>query len=167
MTVELLLLPGMLSDAAVWAPQIAALRDICSPRVAEYGELDSIEAMAEAALGDAAPAFALAGHSMGGRVALEISRRAPGRVRKIALLGTDFRAPADDAEREAEIVRRDKVLAWVAADGMAPYARDWARRVVAPSRRNDTALIDAIVAMTVRHSAAQLPAHSLAGLSRA
>ncbi len=166
MTVDLLLLPGMLSDVAVWAPQIAALRDLSAPRVADYGDLDSIEAMAQAALADAPPRFALAGHSMGGRVALEICRRAPERVMALGLFGTDYRRPVDDAERAMEAGRRAKVLAWVAAEGMVPYARAWARRVVMPPRRDDAALIDAIVAMTIRHTPAQLAAHSLAGLNR-
>ena len=44
--------------------------------------------MAQAALDGAPERFALAGHSMGGRVALEIMRCSPGRVSRIGLIDT-------------------------------------------------------------------------------
>jgi pimeloyl-ACP methyl ester carboxylesterase len=84
----LMMLPGLLCNEITWAAQVAAL-----PRlqcvVPSYGRLDSIGAMARSVL-VAAPSerFALAGHSMGGRVALEVMRLAPHRGERIALLDT-------------------------------------------------------------------------------
>eukprot|EP01031_Cornospumella_fuschlensis_P052683 gene52683-biopygen42413 len=60
----------------------------------DYGDADTITAMAEAALAVAPPAFALAGHSMGGRVALEVVRLAPERVQQLILMDTGHLAPA-------------------------------------------------------------------------
>ncbi|MEJ1969421.1 MAG: alpha/beta fold hydrolase [Rhizomicrobium sp.] len=162
----LLLLPGMLCDAASWAAQVAALADICEPRVAAFGDADSIAAMADAALADAPDSFALAGHSMGGRVAQAVYRRAPQRVTKLALLATDFRGHADAAARAAEAARRDGMLARVAAVGLAEFARFWARQVVSPSRLDDAPLLAAVADMMARHTPAQLAAQTLAGLTR-
>ena len=62
----LILLPGLLCDEALWAPQIAALSDLATSRVADLTQDDSLVAMARRVL-DVAPArFALAGISMGG-----------------------------------------------------------------------------------------------------
>ena len=74
---DLLLLPGMLCDAESWEEQITALADFCEPRVISFGDADSIDAMADIALAGAPDRFALAGHSMGGRVAQAIYRRVP------------------------------------------------------------------------------------------
>jgi pimeloyl-ACP methyl ester carboxylesterase len=110
--------------------------------------------------------FALAGHSMGGRVAQAIYRRAPQRVPKLALLATDYRGPADDRARLAELEQRDAMLARAAKLGMADFAKGWAREIVSPSRSNDQPLIDAVSAMAGRQTQAQFVAQSWAGLTR-
>ena len=89
---NLLLLPGLLCDAAVWAPMLPHLEAAADCRIPDYADATSLPEMAERVLADAPPSFALAGHSMGGRVALEIVRRAPERVPRLALLDTGFRA---------------------------------------------------------------------------
>jgi pimeloyl-ACP methyl ester carboxylesterase len=85
----LLLLPGLLCDAALWQPQIEALADCCEATVMDLTGLDSIADMADAVLARAPSTFALAGFSMGGQVALEIYARAPHRVQRLALLSTN------------------------------------------------------------------------------
>ena len=82
----LLFLPGRICDARVFARQLAAFPD--SRAVDGYGCADSLEAMARVALEQAPESFDLFGHSMGGRVALEVFRLAPQRVRRIALCST-------------------------------------------------------------------------------
>jgi pimeloyl-ACP methyl ester carboxylesterase len=72
-------LPGLLCDARLWRPQIEALADVADMRVADFSRDDSIAAMARSALAAAPTTFALAGLSMGGYVAQEIMRQAPGR----------------------------------------------------------------------------------------
>ena len=69
MKTSLILVPGLLCDEAVWAHQSEALARIADVQIAENGARDSLVAMAEAIIAQAPPRFALAGHSMGGRVA--------------------------------------------------------------------------------------------------
>ncbi|MDB5642459.1 MAG: alpha/beta hydrolase family protein, partial [Hyphomicrobiales bacterium] len=73
----LMMLPGLLCDAATYAPQIAAFSADYDVRVAEFFGLDSINAMARRVLETAPGDFVMAGFSMGGRVALEVMRIAP------------------------------------------------------------------------------------------
>jgi len=64
----LMLLPGLNCDAAVWAPQVAALKDQANCIVPAWGLRDSLTAMAEQVLAEApTERFCVAGHSMGGR----------------------------------------------------------------------------------------------------
>jgi pimeloyl-ACP methyl ester carboxylesterase len=84
----LALLSGALCDAALWRHQIAGLADIADVRVGDLTRDDSVGAMAARVLAGLPPRFALAGISLGGYVALEIMRRAPERVTRLALLDT-------------------------------------------------------------------------------
>ena len=79
MTVPVVLLPGLVCDATVWEHARQPLAARTDVHVAQHGTLDSLGAMAEKVLREAPSRFALAGHSMGGRVALEVWRRAPER----------------------------------------------------------------------------------------
>ena len=97
--IPLLLLPGLLCDRRLWAPQMASLADIAEPIVADLTCDDSIEAMAQWALVAAPPRFAVAGLSMGGYVAQEIMCQAQERVTRLALLDTSARADAPEQRR--------------------------------------------------------------------
>jgi pimeloyl-ACP methyl ester carboxylesterase len=163
---HLVLLPGMLCDGAFWRAQNDALADICAPQVPSFGSLDGFDAMAEAVLASAPERFALAGHSMGGRVALEVYRRAPDRVSHLALLATDYRGHAGEDARAAEAARRDAILAKIDADGMRGFARMWVEQVVARENLSDATLVTAIVEMMARHSREICAAQTLAGLER-
>ena len=74
----LVFLPGLLCDARIWSGQIAALADIADATIADLMQDDSIQAMAARTLAQAPSYFALAALSMGGYVAFEIMRQAPG-----------------------------------------------------------------------------------------
>lgn len=95
----LLLLPGLLCDAALWAPVLPAIADLVVPLIADLTQDDSIAAMASRALAAAPPRFALAGLSMGGYVAFEIMRQAPERVTRLALFDTSARPDTDEQTR--------------------------------------------------------------------
>ena len=115
----LLLLPGLLCDEAVWAAQCADLAAIADCRVPVYRTLDSIEAMAGNVLATApSDTFAMAGHSMGGRVALEVIRRAPERVLRLALLDTGFQALAAGDAGAKERAGRYQLLERACSEGM-------------------------------------------------
>lgn len=85
----IVLVPGLASDARVFAPQIVTLSRARPVHVARIAEATTVEDMAESVLADAPPRFAVAGHSLGGIVAMEVQRRAPERVSRIALIATD------------------------------------------------------------------------------
>ncbi|GGK37717.1 alpha/beta fold hydrolase [Salinarimonas ramus] len=119
----LLLVPGMMCDARLFAPQIAAFSARRGVQVATTAHGETVEALAAAILADAPPLFALAGLSMGGIVAMEIVRRAPGRVAGLALLDTNPMAetPETAARREPQIERvRAGNLAGVVREELAP-----------------------------------------------
>jgi pimeloyl-ACP methyl ester carboxylesterase len=164
--VPLLLLPGMLCDARFWQAQLEGLADICEPHVISYGLADSIGAMAAATLAIGPARFAVAGHSMGGRVALEVYRRAPERVIRLALLCTDYRAPANEEAKQAEAAERDEWLKIAQSRGMRAFAEHWLPQIVASGHLRDAALVHEIVAMMGRHSIEALAAQARAGLMR-
>ena len=139
------LLPGLLCDQDIWRDQIDALGQ--DHHVICPGFMDdvSIEAMAEDVLASAPAQFSLAGHSMGGRVALEVVRRAPERVTRLALLDTGSRpAKAGEAQGRAALVRLAR------EQGMAALARRWLPPMVADGRAADAALMDRLTAMVER-----------------
>jgi pimeloyl-ACP methyl ester carboxylesterase len=103
----LVLVPGLLCSAEVFAPQIAALWPYGSITVASTLEGETIPEIATAILASAPPRFALAGLSMGGYICLEIMRQAPERVVKLALLDTSARpdTPEQTTQRRALLVQ--------------------------------------------------------------
>ena len=119
---SLVLAPGMLSDAAVWLPQAAAFGGDMDVRVAHYGEARSLTAMAEALLDQTPGRFALAGHSMGGRVALEAARLAPERITGLCLISSDCLPKAGGDAGEAETRARYALVALAREQGMAALA---------------------------------------------
>lgn len=111
--IPLLFLPGMMCDARLFGPQIAAFSAQRTIIVAQICEQDTVQALAAAVLNDAPPRFALAGLSMGGIVAMEILRQAPDRIERLALLDTN--PLAETAEVKA---RREPQIAQVRAGGL-------------------------------------------------
>lgn len=139
------LLPGLLSDTAVWRAQAQHLSETHDVRVPHFFGYDSISAMARGVLAGAPDRFALAGHSMGGRVALEIMHQAPKRVERLALLNTGIHAV-----REGEATKRQVLVDLALAEGMEALAARWAPPMVAAARVTDVALMEEIVAMVCR-----------------
>jgi len=89
---------------------------------------------------------------MGGRVALEVMRLAPQRVRRLALLGTGYRAK-ESGEAGAEELRKRQVLLDIAHNqGVRAMAVEWVKPMVAPSRLADTDFVEQILAMICRKS---------------
>lgn len=149
---SLILIPGLLCDSTIWLPQAAALRDLAEIHIAEMLECDSLGAMAEAILETAPATFALAGHSMGGRVALEILRRAPQRVERLALLDTGYQPLAQGEAGEREAAGRRRMVALAREMGMRAMGLTWVRAMVHPSRLSDAALMASILDMIDRRT---------------
>lgn len=147
---HLLLLPGLACDAGVWQDQVQTLSKITTVSVVDYGLSDSIAKMAEVALDRAPERFAIAGHSMGGRVAFEIVRRARARVVGLALLDTAYRPFAGGEAGEREIAKRSELLNLARDKGMRAMAEFWIPHIIHPDRVADKTLTAAIVDMLGR-----------------
>lgn len=146
----LVLIPGLLCDEFVWSGQRPALSAHARVWVADHGSLDSLTEMALAVLRDApAEQFALAGHSMGGRVALEVLRLAPHRVQRLALLDTGWLPRSAGAPGEQERASRLALLDNARRLGMRTMGRQWARGMVHPAVL-DTPVFAAIIDMIER-----------------
>jgi len=152
MPTPLILIPGLMCDHSVWSPLLPLLPHQ-QVHIADHGDSDSLIAMAQRLLNTAAPLFDMAGHSMGGRVALEVYRLAPERVRRIALMNTGYLPlPAGEAG-EKERAGRMHLLNLAQTQGVRAMAAQWAGNMVAPARLQDTTLTNRILDMFERKSA--------------
>ena len=124
----LVLLPGLLCDHAAWAGQIAGLADIADITVGDLYGFGSIPVMATSVLSKAPARFALAGHSMGARVALEMMRQAPERVTHLALLDTGIHP-----RQPGEVEKRGALVDVARREGMAAMAEKWLPPMVHPA----------------------------------
>ncbi|WP_299626332.1 alpha/beta fold hydrolase [Pelagibius sp.] len=142
----LLLLPGMMCDARLFAPQISDLDDIAEIRVGDLGGAETISEIARQVLEAAPwPRFALAGLSMGGIVAMEVMRQAPERVERLALLDTNHRAEAPDRQalRQPQIERAvGGALRRVLIEEMKPL-------YLAPQSRDDETILNTVLDMAL------------------
>lgn len=138
----LFLLPGLLCDAQIWEHQSAALGKFADIVVPDFRHVRSFMAMAQIVLDRAPERFAVAGHSMGARVALEVVRMAHERVEKLALLDTGIhpRKPTEEAGRQdlIDLARRE---------GMDALAARWLPPMLHPAH---TALLGPLTEMVRR-----------------
>ncbi len=151
-TPTLVLVPGLMCDAAAWGAVPSGLPE-WDCRVIDHGNADSLVQMARQVLGHSPARFALAGHSMGGRVALEVMRMAPERVTHLALLDTGHQARPAGPEGQEEVRRRMAWLAMAREHGVRAMATDWVQVMLAPGRLQDHALVQTILDMFERKSA--------------
>jgi len=100
-------LPGLLCDARLYGPLIADLSRDHAVMTAPLTQGERIEEMASMLLDLLPKRFALVGWELGGMVALELIRRAPDRVARLALVSTTPLAdtPQQAAERDPLIIR--------------------------------------------------------------
>lgn len=104
-SLPVLLVPGLLCSARLYAPQITALWPYGPVTVVDHRRDDDIAAIAARILENAPKRFALAGLSMGGYIAFAMLRQAPERIVKLALLDTSARpdTPEQTAGRNVQI----------------------------------------------------------------
>jgi len=131
---HLLLLPGLLNDARLWAAQLEGLAGTAECRTGDLTAADNIPDLARAVIAAAPPRFALGGLSMGGYVALEIMRQVPERITALALIDTQARPDTPQAaeSRRALIARASDDFDGV-IDTLFP-------RLVHPARAEDDSL---------------------------
>lgn len=145
-----ILVPGLLCDGAVWQHQQAALSGEYDVLIPDLTRQDSIAGMAAQVLAEAPPRFAIAGHSMGARVALSVWQQAPERVQRLALLDTGVHPAGPD-----EPSKRQAMLDISATRGMTALADAWLPPMVKDGLLDtDPALRMALYAMVGRMSPA-------------
>jgi pimeloyl-ACP methyl ester carboxylesterase len=159
----LMFLPGLICDARIYAPQTAAFAG--SMAVDGYGLADSLAEMARIALAEADRAGAdqidLFGHSMGGRVALELLRLAPHRVRRLALVSTGIHPLAPD-----ETEKREGLKAVGHRHGFKALVDHWLPPMVAEANRTDPAIYGPLEEMCLSKGQAMFDAQIHALVNR-
>ncbi|PVA11285.1 alpha/beta hydrolase [Pelagivirga sediminicola] len=107
MNEALVLLPDVMCDARLYGPQLAAFSKTHAVTVAPVTGGDRVEEVASNLLDVLPRKFALAGLGLGATVAMELLRRAPDRVARIALMGANVFAetPQTAADMEPIIIK--------------------------------------------------------------
>lgn len=131
-----ILITGQLLTHEVWGDSLPALREKHDVILADHARDDTIGGMAERLLAAAPATFDLIGQAMGGFVAFEVLRRAPERVRRLALLST--LAPNDGP---AQTERRMGYIRLVESGRYADVVEERIPILVHPARREDRPLL--------------------------
>ena len=161
-SLPLVLVPGLLCSARLYAPQIAALWPFGQVAVADHRRDADMAAIAQRILADAPPHFALAGLSMGGYVAFAMYRLAPERVAKLALLDTSARPDLP----EQKVVRK-KFIAMAEAGKLNDVVDTLTPRFLHKNRHNDEALKRVVREMAAETGAEAFGRQQRAIMSRA
>jgi pimeloyl-ACP methyl ester carboxylesterase len=127
MSLPLVLMPGLMCDAALWTAQRWAFAKERQVLVADHSCGASINQIARMLLSAAPDRFALAGLSMGGYIALEVCRLASERVDRLALLNTNAHDDPDENK-----LRRSKTAARAQAGGFPEIVEDLLIALVHP-----------------------------------
>lgn len=158
---RLVLIPGLAGDAVMWHAQLEGLRDF-EPVVTDvHMRHASLPAMAAALLQECDGDLVLCGASMGGMVAMEAARQAPGRVAALALLGTTAR-PESDEMRE---VRRNAIRLFEQGR-LAEVIEPNVHFAFHPDHARDEALVSAYLEFVLRAGAGQLASQNRAVIAR-
>ena len=139
---SLVLLPGLLCDSRVFAAQLSRFPDAIA--IDGFGERRTFEAMARHVLESVPGPMSLLGHSMGGRVALEVLRLAPERVERLALLSTGIHLP-----QPGEAEKRQVLLDLAREKGAEALVARWLPPMVAPARLDDDQLMGPLRTMCI------------------
>jgi pimeloyl-ACP methyl ester carboxylesterase len=138
----LILLPGLMCDARMFGAQTAAFPNAMA--FAGYALENNLCAMAKQVLEFAPDRFALLGHSMGARVALEVVRVAPRRVTRLALVSTGIH-PVRPGEADKRYALRDLGR----AQGIEALVEAWLPPMIAPENLTDVELVASLSQMCV------------------
>ena len=142
---QVIAIPGLLCDEYVWRAQIAGLAGLADVTVADVSHHDDLNGMAGAALDLVDGPVHVVGHSMGGRVAFEIWRIAPERVRTLVVMDTGAHGTSS-----AEPAARQRLLDVSAHAGMRAVADAWLPPMVHPGRRDDETFMQPLRDMVMR-----------------
>jgi pimeloyl-ACP methyl ester carboxylesterase len=129
------LVPGLACSPRIYGPQVPHLWRQSSVAFANHARGGDMAAIARRILAEAPLRFALAGHSMGGYIVLEMVRQAPERVARLALLNTSARPEMPEASE-----RRRGWIAEVKQGGYRAVMEGLFAKFVHPSRAGDANL---------------------------
>ena len=132
----IVLVPGLLCSARIFAEQIPPLWRVGPVTVADHAHGDSIAAIASHILATAPPRFGLVGYSLGGYIAFEIWRRASERIAGLALIDTSARP-----DMPAQTAIRRRRIAQTQAGGFREVLAEQFPLLVHESRRADPSLL--------------------------
>ena len=135
----IVLVPGLMCTPQFYAAQLPSLWRAGSVQFANHTRDEAMSDIARRILGEAPQRFALAGHSMGGYVALEMLRQAPQRIERVALLDT---SALPDAAEQSE--RRQKLIELASQGRYGDVADQLYPNLVHPARRDDAELREAV-----------------------
>ncbi len=117
---SIVFLSGLLCDKTVWEDIQKELEDSFDITMISFKGYDSIESMAKKVLAGSPENFILIGHSMGGRVALEVYNKDPKRVKGLGLFNTGVNPKSD-----AEVPGRQKLLDLADKEGIDSVLKQW------------------------------------------
>lgn len=136
MSLPMVLVPGLLCSARIFAEQIPILWRFGPVTVADHTHGDTIAAIANDILATAPPRFGLVGFSLGGYIAFEMWRQASERIAALALVDTSARP--DMPEQTA--IRR-KRMAQAQAGRFRDALAEQFPLLVHESRKGDPSLL--------------------------
>lgn len=139
---SVVMLPGMMLDARLYAYQLAHLAGAHTTMVGDLTRSSSVTELAADVLRDAPRRFALIGLSMGGIVALEVWRQASERITHIGLLDTTF-YPDRPERRELRLEQ----IAKVEMGGLREVTASLKPMYLSSRNRNNPHLLQAILDM--------------------
>lgn len=157
----LVLIPGLMCDARFWRAPVETLGSSRRIVIPPLHDFDSLEAMAASILDATRGPLDVVGHSMGGRVALELFALAPDRVRTMALLDTGVHPVGAD-----EPARRQVLLDLADTRGLGAVAEQWIPMMIHPDRHDDHRLVTDITEMLTSYRTDQFHSQVRALLTR-
>ncbi len=140
----LVFIPGLLSDSSVWRPIAEAAKAPMPAHHADVTRDASITSMASRVLSEVDGDLIAIGHSMGGRVAMEMARLAPARIRGLVLANTGYHP-----RRDGEDAKRQQMIDLGIRD-IEALADQWLPPMLDPARTDDKDLLQRLKAMVLR-----------------
>ncbi len=96
-----IMIPGTLCDARIFTRQKRALRTIADVRMVGYDALSLTGHWADALLAQLPPRFSVVGFSLGGLFALELLRKAPQRIERLAMVASNAHGATRAGQRKS------------------------------------------------------------------
>ena len=144
MKTSLFLLSGVLCDETVWQAQTTYFSSHYDVHAIGFRGFDNLVQMAQAVVNRMPAGSVVVGHSMGARVALEVYRLAPEKVRALALWDTGVHGVSS-----TEIQKRQAMLDLVEKEGMTCLVKQWLLPMLATAHRSQPHLVEPLTRMVL------------------